>query len=99
MSVEICTGVCDSNGKLIKVGGTVRKPNDINHDIHGRWVEYEIKQQGLTPILSYLRSETGNAIPKGYTGCPLSDLYDLKMFCFAKDPSTLRPEEELVVVS
>ena len=89
-------GLCDSNGIEFKVGSVVRLETD-NKKMHGDWVDYEISLQGTTPLLIYLYSEKGDILPKGYTGCCLSDYYDHKMFLFAKDSLSLRPDEQLLI--
>jgi len=90
-------GLCDSAGNQFKVGSIVRANTDINKNMHGNWVDYEITLQGITPIMSYLRSEKGEVLPKGYTACCLSDFYDMKMFVFAKDSMSLRPNDNLLI--
>ena len=90
-------GLCDTNGKEFKVGSIVRRSTDINEVMHGSWVDYEITVQGITPLMKYLRSETGEVLPKGYTGCCLSDFYDMNMFVFANDSMSLRPDEDLFI--
>lgn len=89
-------GLCDSNGVEFKMGCIVRCGTD-NKDLHGCWVDYEITLQGTTPLMIYLQSEKGAVLPKGYTGCPLSDFYDVKMFVFAKNSMSLRPYEDLFI--
>jgi hypothetical protein len=89
-------GLCDSNGVEFKSGSVVRS-GTCNEDFHGCWVDYEIKLQGTTPLMVYLRSEKGILLPKGYTGCPLSNFYDVEMFVFAKDSMSLRPDENLFI--
>lgn len=89
------TGLCDSHGVELYVGDIVRKPVDANTEVHGDWALYRIVQQGLTPLLLYVRSEKGQVLPEGYTGCVLADLYNPKMFCFATDPLSLRPVDDI----
>lgn len=84
------TGCCDSEGEMIYVGGRVRG-GTCNEECHGKWVDYEVKQQGLTPILSYLISEKGQVLPVGHTACILANEYDHKDFVFADDLSKLTP--------
>ena len=90
-------GLCDSGGTEFKVGSVVRRRAEINKEVHGDWVDYEITLQGTTPLMAYLRSEKGEVLPKGYTACCLSDVYDMKMFVFAKDSMSLRPDEDLFI--
>ena len=96
---ETCTGLSDSNGRLIKIGNKVKHPVDCNQDLHGEWAVYKIKQRGIVPVLSYEYSEKGRILPEGYTGSPLSDHYDSKMFMFANDVSDLTPNVELLVLN
>ncbi len=93
------TGLRDSNGAPIHIGDFVKKPVDCNHEVHGEWAIYEVRTQGVVPILSYVRSEKGQVLPEGYTGSVLSDEYDGKMFVFATDSTVLRPMDELEVVA
>lgn len=95
--VKVSTGLCDSNGEEIFVGDLLKKPTSCNEDLHGSYALYEVKQQGLTPIISYVESETGEQLPRGYLAAPLSDEYDRKMFCFSKKPMNLRPDENVTI--
>jgi len=95
---KIETGLCDSNGDQIKIGDKLKQPVTINDGLHGKWAVYEVKQRGMTPIISYLYSEKGEILPAGYLASPLCDLYDGKMFCFARDVMTLRPSEDLIIL-
>lgn len=92
------TGLSDDNGKEICVGDYLRKPVDCNQDFHGDWAIYQVTQQGLTPIISYVRSATGEKLPRGYLAAPLCDEYDRKMFCFSRNSLDLRPIERIVIV-
>ena len=49
-------------------------------------------------MTSYVRSEKGRKLPKGYTGCSLCDMYDAKMFMFLSDLSDLRPVDQDIVI-
>lgn len=89
-------GLCDSNGVEFKSGSIVRGVT-VNEDVHGSWVDYEIVLQGTTPVMIYLKSEKGEVLPKGYTGCPLSNFYDVEVFVFSKNPMSLRPDEDLFI--
>jgi hypothetical protein len=80
-------GLCDSNGVEFKSGSVVRS-GTCNEDFHGCWVDYEIKLQGTTPLMVYLRSEKGILLP---------NFYDVEMFVFAKDSMSLRPDENLFI--
>lgn len=92
------TGLCDSMGTEIKVGDKVKINVDCNVDLHGEWAIYEIKLRGIVPVISYLVSEKGQILPVGYTGRPLSDLYDQKIFLWVDDLKRLRPVDEDVVI-
>ena len=89
--------LCDSEQVEFRVGDKVRHFDSINKDMHGEWVDYEVKMQGSVPILLYLQSESGRVLPKGGTGGPLSNIYDSKEFIFAKHPVTLLPDERWVI--
>jgi hypothetical protein len=90
-------GLCDTRGIEFKVGSVVRRNSEINEAMHGSWVDYEITLQGTVPLMSYLRSEKGEVLSKGYTACCLSDVYDMKMFVFARDSMCLRPDEDVFI--
>lgn len=94
------TGLYDSNGQAIMIGAVVMKWIEDDHpkSVHGSWVKYKVKQQGMTPILSYLCSEKGQVLPAGYTASILADSYDSKMFLFMIDLRGLEPLERMVVV-
>ena len=93
------TGLYDSDGRGLTIGTVVRKAVTANTDAHGKWAEYEIKRQGMTPILSYKRSEKGQVLPEGYLASLLADEYDSKMFLFTNKLADLRPEQRMVVSS
>lgn len=90
-------GICDSKGIEFRVGSIVRRNTEINFEVHGNWVDYRVILQGTTPLLSYLKSEKGQVLPIGYTACCLCNEYDYKMFVFATDLKTLRPDSELII--
>lgn len=94
---KISTGLSDSDGFELFVGDKVKLEVTCNQEFHGNWSIYEIKQQGLTPILSYVRSEKGQMLPKGACGCVMADMYDVKNFCFATDARRLRPMDRMEV--
>lgn len=86
------TGLYDTDGVMILVGGRVRGDTS-SPEFHGEWVEYRVKLQGLTPILSYLTSEKGQVLKEGYTAGILANEYDHKDFVFSEDLSELRPSD------
>lgn len=88
-------GLCDSNGIEFRVGSIVRG-SPVN-DIHGSWVEYEVLLMGVIPLLIYIRSEKGQVLPKGYSGCPLSNFYDIESFMHSENSTNLRPDEDLFI--
>ena len=89
------TGLYDSDGLGLAIGTIVRKAVTANTDAHGSWAEYVVKRQGMTPILSYLRSEKGQVLPAGYLASLLADEYDSKMFLFTNKLADLRPVERM----
>ena len=91
-------GLCDSSGLELKLGSVVRRKSEINKEMHGEWVDYEVTLQGTVPLLTYLRSQKGDVLPKGYTASCLSDFYNLKMFVFSKKSLNLRPEEDFFII-
>jgi len=98
MSDSVCTGLSDSNRKLIKIKDKLKMDTTINEDVHGDWVVYEVKQQGLTPVISYLYSEKGQVLPKGGAVSPLCVHYDTKGFAYDEDVSLLQPLDRMVVL-
>lgn len=91
------TGLCDSNGQLIRVGDILRKEVTCNNELHGDWALYRVELQGLTPVIRYVSSEKGEILPAGYLGAPLADEYDRKMFTFTTCVERLRPDDQLIV--
>ena len=90
-------GLFDSNGEEIGLGDVVRADVTGNKDEHGAWAEYVVEACGSAAVLSYLRSENGQVLPKGYTKSFLTDEYDRKRVLFG-DETGCRPLRKLVVV-
>ncbi len=97
-SLALATGYFDADGVEIRIGSIMRRPVDCNEELHGSWAEYEVIAKGSVPFLSYLRSETGEVIPRGYLGCALTECYNPKLTHMVKDTARLRPVEHMVVV-
>ena len=93
------TGVSDSKGQPINIGNQIKQPTDINEDVHGSWVIYDVIAKGMIPFVKYSHSETGQPIPKGMGEMPLADFYDRKELCNTADINTLTPYDEIFVVS
>lgn len=93
----ICTGLADSNGRLIKVKDKLKA--ECHADLHGLWVVYEVQLRGLTPVLFYLYSEKGQIMKAGGSVGALCNQYDPKEFGFSKDISKLSPLEHLEIIS
>ncbi|MCA8972871.1 MAG: hypothetical protein KDC95_24010, partial [Planctomycetes bacterium] len=91
------TGYRDNNGNPILIGSVVRMPVTLNTEVHGEWSDYTVIQKGMIPVLSYLRSEKGQIVPKGYMASLLSDEYDSKLLIFATDSTFLRPINSIIV--
>ncbi len=64
----------DRNFRPICVGHIIRAPITINQDRHGTWGEYEIVKRPGGYVMSYVRSELGEILPKGYTGGYMNDV-------------------------
>lgn len=92
------TGLCDSDGREICVGDTVKTEVTGNVEYHGSWATYKVFTRGMVPVLMYVASEKGAVFPPGYTGCPLSDKYEAKMLLWGSDLSNVRPLEEMFVI-
>lgn len=91
-------GLCDSIGKEFKIGDLVRINCTVNQEIHGEFACYRVQMVGGVPVLLYEVSEKGQIIPKGYTGQPLSHLYDTEAFMTTQDSNKLRPSEFVMVL-
>ncbi len=92
------TGLHDSEGVEIRVGDLVTKTTDCNASRHGACAYYRVIQRGLTPVLVYERSDSGQVLPAGMTGGILCDEYDLEEFIRSADLSAIRPVSTLLVV-
>lgn len=93
------TGLMDSHGVEIFIGDQIKKPVDCNQDVHGQWVIFKVIQRGLTPVLIYERSASGYVMPKGMSGGPLCDEYEVEEFCLAEELHSIRPACDLMVLS
>lgn len=95
--MAVLTGFCDSNGTPIRVGDLLRKIVDTNRELHGNWAYYRVVQRGIAPFLFYEYSEAGEVLPPGMAGGPLTDEYDIEQIFRDPDPSSVRPNDELLV--
>lgn len=92
------TGFSDSKGVEMFDGDVIKREVDCNIELHGEYSLVEVKFQGSVPVLSYLRSEKGAILPRGYTAGLLSDNYDAKCLMFVKDTCSLVPVEHIEVI-
>ena len=93
------TGLFDSDGRGILIGSIVRTQTTINTEFHGDWADYKVIQRGMTPVVSYLRSEKGEMLPEGYLSRALHTYYDAKLFLFSTKLDNIRPIGRLIVVN
>lgn len=91
------TGLCDSNGREIRVGDRL-KVACSNTEVHGEWALFDVALRGLTPIRSYVISEKGEIWPVGYEACILATDYDSKLFLFGKNLTNLRPTVQMEII-
>lgn len=92
------TGLRDSNEVEIFEGDIIKREVGCNEELHGSYSLVEVKFQGSIPTLSYLRSEKGAVLRRGYTAGRLSDNYDIKCLMFASDTLSLVPDERIEVI-
>ena len=98
LPADTYTGLYDSEGTAICIGDSLKIKVTCNTKYHGEWSVYEVTLRGIVPCLMYVTSEKGDLLPRGYTGCALSEKYDAKMFLWHPNLTHVRPMDEMVVI-
>lgn len=84
------TGLTDRKKEKVFGRMVVRHFTDFNEEFHGTYVDYEIIYRNGIWMCSYLRSEKGQVLPRGYTCGSVSEalMQDdrSKSFYFKDDP-------------
>lgn len=91
-------GFCDSNGKEIKAGDKLKMETSINQDVHGQFAIYKVVMVGGIPVMLYESSETGEVMPSGYTGQPLSNLYDEEEIITTENSLKIIPTSSVLIL-
>ena len=77
LKIMHCINLRDKNGELIYERDLCQSEVTVNKETHGDWALYEIIMKNGLTFCSYVRSQKGEIVPRGYMGCCINELDDI----------------------